>query len=192
MSKITDKTQKKQTIICKTPKRYIKEAAICSLLAALMCVSGMISIPLFIPATLQTLVLFFGLFYIGGRLTSLSVLLYILIGVIGVPVFSGFSGGASRLFDQTGGFIFGLLLSSLLYWLLEYILPRLPSAKLISGIVSHILLYLVGALWFALGYLGGSEHIPFALLTSVLPFLIPDAIKFAAAYIIAKRIPKLT
>ncbi len=192
MSNALEKTKKKEMIVYKTRDKHIREAALCALLCALMCVSAMISIPLPIPATLQTLVLFFGLFFVGGRLTAIATLLYILLGALGVPVFSGFSGGASRLFDATGGFIFGLLAAALLYWLLEFILPSGKPFKLIGAVLSQLTIYIFGMLWYWLVYLGGGgSGLLWAFVTSVVPFILPDAIKLLAAYIISKRISRL-
>ena len=192
MSQIEEKTPKMQRNIYKKHKNPIKDMAAAALLCALFCACAMINIPIVIPITLQTLALSFGFFYLGGRITFVASLLYVAIGAVGVPVFAGFSGGVARLLDATGGFIFGIAISSLLYWLLEIIFKNKGAKRLLFAVIAHLALYLSGALWFALVYLGGGiEAFISAIVTAVLPFIIPDGVKLVIAYIIAKRLPKL-
>lgn len=163
-----------------------------SLMAALMCVSAMIYIPTAVPITLQSLVLYFSLFFLGGARTSAVVTLYVLIGAIGLPVFSGFSGGVGRLFDASGGFIFGMLAAALIWWLLERVLPSAIKARqVILCSASLAVLYICGTLWYAFVYLGGSGGLIPALTICVLPFIVPDTVKIALAYFINKKISKI-
>ena len=114
-----------------------------------------------------------------------------MLGAIGLPVFSGFSGGIFRLFDATGGYIFGLFAAALLWWLLEKILPEMRAKKAILSSASLITIYTLGTLWFAFVYAGGASSLGAVLATCVLPFIIPDVIKICLAYYISKKIPKL-
>ena len=192
MSQIEEKTPKMQRIVCKKRRNPIKDMAATALLAALMCVCSMIYIPLAVPITLQTFALSFGLFFLGGRLTTIACAIYVSIGALGVPVFAGFSGGLSRLLDASGGFIFGIVISALIYWVLEIIFKTAEFKKILFAIAAHLVLYLSGVLWYALIYLGGeSGALISAFVTAVLPFIIPDGIKLVISYIIAKRLPKL-
>ena len=165
---------------------------ISAIFAALISVSSMIYIPAAVPITMQTLVIFAGFFIVGGKLTSTSVLIYIMIGALGVPVFSGFGGGISRLFDATGGYIFGMLIGALVYWLLESILPKSDIFRVTCAAVSLLVIYTVGTAWYAFVYANGVSGVGAVLLTTVVPFIIPDIIKLAVAFLIAKRIPRLT
>ena len=173
----------------KENREKIRSLTRTSLLCALMCVSAFITIPLPVPITLQTLVLFFSLFAVGGRATTAVTLLYTAIGALGLPVFSGFSGGVARLFDATGGFIFGMIFASLVFWLAESILPNLAEKKLLLSAVSLAVIYLVGALWYFGAYLGGEDFFA-SLAVTVLPFILPDAVKISLAYLIAKKLKK--
>ena len=176
----------------KKPRFAIKSTVVCALACAFICVCAMISIPFAVPVTMQSFALFFCLFYLGGKRTSVSVLLYILIGALGVPVFSGFSGGFSRLLDASGGFIFGLFISALVYLALTLLFPKGDAFKVLCSVVAHLVLYLCGTLWYSLVYLGGVQgSFAAAILACVVPFLIPDAAKLFLAYILAKRLPRL-
>ena len=163
-----------------------------SLFSALICVCSFVSIPLVIPITLQLFGVYLALFTLGGRRGLFCVLLYIFIGAIGLPVFSGFSGGISRLFDATGGYIFGFVILSLVYIALSKLLPRRRMFTALSSVLSLVSLYLTGSMWYAFVYLDGCESLTHVLLVSVLPFIIPDVTKIFMAYIISKRISVMT
>lgn len=172
-------------------KKLTRELTVCALLSALMCVGALLYIPLVVPISLQTLVLFSALFVFGGRLTSISVGVYILLGAIGLPVFSGLSGGIARLFDASGGYIFGMLFASLLWWLLSVVLPQKPTYKILASAVVLLTIYVFGTLWFTFIYANGEKTLGAVLLACVVPFIIPDLIKIYIAYYISKKIPKV-
>lgn len=77
--------------------------------AALIAICSWISIPTTVPFTLQTMGVFTAVGLLGGKRGSLAVLVYILLGLVGLPVFAGFSGGVGVLFGTTGGYIIGFL-----------------------------------------------------------------------------------
>ncbi len=154
-----------------------------SLMTALMAAASMVSVPLTVPVTLQTLAFYLSLLLVGGRLTAVSTLVYLALGAVGVPVFSGFGAGVGRLFDSTGGFLFGLLIAALLFWALER-----PAGKWISLGVSVCAIYLCGTLWYALVYLDGLGSLGAAAAVCVLPFLLPEALKLAAAIAVSRRL----
>ena len=170
-------------------KAFARELTEIALFAALLCVSSFVYIPLPVPITMQTLVMFSALFILGGRGGSIAVFVYILLGALGLPVFSGFSGGISRLFDATGGYILGMLLASLLWWLLDTLLPKKELFKIINSGAALLAIYTFGTLWFTFVYADGEKTLGAVLLSSVAPFIIPDAIKLYLAYYISKKIP---
>ncbi len=164
--------------------KQIRDLTEIAIISALLCVSAFIYIPFAVPITLQTLVLFLSLFTVGGKKTTISTSVYIMLGAVGLPVFSGFSGGIGRLFDATGGYIFGMLAGAVVYWLME----KLPDTKIFTAVkIASVILtvYLVGTIWYAILYIGSFGYI---LTVCVLPFVIPDAIKIYLAYLISKRI----
>ena len=100
--------------------KIVRDMTLISLFSALIAITSFIAIPIgTLPVTLQTFGVFATLILLGGRRGSISVAVYIALGAVGLPVFSGFSGGLGRLFDATGGFIFGFLAAALVYWLLS-------------------------------------------------------------------------
>lgn len=170
----------------------IRELVYTALASALIAVSAFIIIPLPSPVaiTLQSFGVYFAIFFLGGRLGTLAVALYIAIGAVGLPVFSGFTGGIGRLLDAGGGFIFGFLLAALAYWLMTVLLGE--RLRFLFAALSHLILYTVGALWYSLVYLGAGEaELSAVLLTCVFPFVIPDAIKLFLAAFVAKRLERI-
>ena len=155
---------------------------LCSLFAALMAVCAWISIPVFdIAFTLQTFGIFLALGLLGGKWGSAAILIYLLLGAAGMPVFTGFQGGIGALAGVTGGYLWGFLLSGLVYWALERF-GKLPA--MIAGL---IVCYICGSAWFYL-YAGGGL-LPI-LLRCVVPYLIPDAAKLALAYTLTRRLAR--
>ena len=132
--------------------------------------------------TLQTFAVLLTLGILGGRWGTVSIGLYLLLGIIGLPVFSGFQSGAAALPGPTGGFLWGFLAGGLVYWGLEK-LGRLPAM-----IAAQIMAYLCGCRWFLL--YTGISGIGAAVLACVVPYLIPDALKLALAYSLSGRISK--
>ena len=89
------------------------------LFAALIAVCSQIQIPGPVPFTLQTFAVFLAAGLLGGKRGSIAVLIYILLGAIGLPVFAGFKGGIGALLGTTGGYILGFILSMLVFILFE-------------------------------------------------------------------------
>ncbi len=151
-----------------------------SLFAALIAICGWISIPVPpVAFTMQTFGIFLSLGILGGKWGSLSILLYLLLGIVGMPVFSGFQSGVSALAGPTGGFLWGFLVSGLVYWIVE------RMGKLSAMVAAQIIAYLCGSWWF--GIYSGSGMIP-GLAACVLPFLLPDGVKLALACSLSERI----
>lgn len=101
-----------------------KTMAYIALMTVILVVSAWITVPMGIPLTLQTYGVFSALLILGGKYGTVSIFLYILIGVIGVPVFSGFSGGVGVIMGPTGGYILGFLLMGIVYWLITVPVER--------------------------------------------------------------------
>lgn len=170
--------------------KLVRDATLIALFAAVISVTSFISIPTpGVPITLQTFGVFCALYLLGGRRGTVAVAVYIALGAVGLPIFSGFTGGVGRLLDSTGGFIIGFLALALVYWLLRHIMGTSLAATVISSLLAHIALYAVGAVWFYLGYADGEGFLSVLTLT-VLPFLLPDALKLSLAIFVCEKIKK--
>lgn len=163
-----------------------------ALFAVLIAVCSWISIPAAVPFTLQTLGVFLAVSVLGGKRGTLSVLVYVLLGAVGIPVFSGFRGGIGVLFGNTGGYIIGFLLSALVMWGIETWFGRGKLVRLISMLAGLAICYVFGTIWFMVLY--ARENGPVALTVvlgwCVIPFIIPDLIKIAIVYLIGPKIRK--
>ena len=103
------------------------DMAYIALFAVLMAVCSWISIPSVVPFTLQTFGVFVAVSVLGGKRGTLAVVLYLLMGIVGLPVFAGFSGGLGILLGSTGGYIVGFVFTALTMWLMERLLGRKPG-----------------------------------------------------------------
>ena len=162
-----------------------------ALFAVIICVCSMLSIPAAIPFTLQTFAVFLALFVLGGKYGTLSITVYILLGITGLPVFHNFTGGIGILMNSTGGYIFGFLLSGIIYLSMTKIIKQKPILKLIAAFIGLIVCYAVGTLWFIKTASQGAG-ISTVLFTCVVPFIIPDTVKILLAYFISQRLVKIT
>ena len=161
--------------------------------AVLITVCTYISIPLAIPFTMQTFAVFFVLEFLGGRRGTISILVYILLGAVGVPVFTGFMGGIGKLLGMTGGYIIGFLFTGIVYWAAEHFFGKKLPVQILSLLVGLLLCYAFGTAWFMLTYMRESGLIGLgsALSMCVVPFILPDLAKMALAVFFSNRLKKL-
>lgn len=164
-----------------------------ALFAVFMAICSWIVIPMTVPFTLQTFGVFLAVLVLGGKRGSLAILLYILMGMIGIPVFSGFTGGIGVLLGYTGGYIIGFLLIALLMWLFETCFGKKTLIYWISMILGLLLCYVFGTCWYLALYAEnvGKIGIWAVLSYCVFPFVIPDVVKMALALSLRKRLLKV-
>ena len=160
--------------------------------AALMAVCAWISIPTTVPFTLQTFGVFLAVGLLGGKRGSIAVLIYILLGAVGLPVFAGFSGGVGILLGTTGGYIIGFLGSALLYWAITARLGTKPVVMAVAMVLGLIVCYAFGTAWFMVVYAknAGAVGLMTALGWCVFPFIIPDLCKIALAMGLSSRMAR--
>ena len=163
-----------------------------ALFSAVIAVCALISIPSPVPFTLQTFGVFLAVLMLGGRDGSLAVLLYILLGAVGLPVFSGFTGGMGALFGTGGGYILGFLAAACVLWLGEALLGKGAVARILASVSALLLLYTVGTLWFVAVYTKTHtvNGLLSVLLLCVIPYVIPDALKITLAFLVTKRLTR--
>lgn len=161
-----------------------------AIFAALIAICAWISIPMTVPFTMQTFGVFVTVGILGGRRGSISVLVYLLLGAVGLPVFAGFKGGLGILLGNTGGYIVGFLCSALLMWGMERIFGRSRWVLLASMVLGLLACYAVGTVWYLFVYARTTGPVGLATVLGwcVIPFLIPDAVKIALAMLISGRV----
>ena len=171
-------------------KLSVRVMAYIAVFAVVMAVCSWISVPYVVPFTLQTFAVFLAVGVLGGKRGTLAVLIYILLGCVGLPVFAGFSGGIGVVLGSTGGYIVGFLVQALVMWAME----RIPGNKTVVTIVSMVLgllaCYAFGTVWFVVVYAQKTGPVGFwtALGWCVFPYIIPDLVKMALALVLRKRL----
>ena len=179
-----------QSVSAEKPAKKLfttKELVLTALMSVLIAVGSWISIPTEIPFTLQTFAIFSALSLLGGKNGFFAILVYIMLGAVGLPVFQGFSSGIGTLFGMTGGFFAGFLAQGTIYWLAELIPLKNKTAVLVRNIaamiVGLVVCYALGTAWFMHVYAQQVESISLAdsIKVCVTPFVIVDLIKLAAA-----------
>ena len=138
--------------------------------------------PLGVPITPQTAVIAVTAFLLGAEYGTAAVVCYVLLGAAGLPVFSGFTGGAGVLLGPTGGFIFAFPLFALVLSLVLYV--NKAAAKILLCLAALILLYGAGATQFTIV----TGNAPAVALSAFIPYFIKDAVMVAAAYFLCVRI----
>ena len=175
-----------------TRKSIARECAYIALAVALVTVSAWISVPVgAVPVTLQTFaVCFIGALF-GWKRGIFAILVYVFMGLLGIPVFAGFKAGAAALFGPTGGYIFGFFFAALMPALAKLIPVKRKAARCALFYAANILglavCYLFGTVWFVLMY---QCTVGYALALCVLPFLLPDAVKLLVAALLAVRLER--
>ena len=164
------------------------------LFAVIMAVCSQIYVPFVVSFTMQTFAVFLALNFLGGRRGVVAILLYLSIGAVGVPVFSGFTAGVGVLLGQNGGYMIGWLIAGLTAWLFDLLPIKKTVSRLISSIIGLVICYAVGTVWFTAVYARTSGEIGFlaVLSTCVFPFILPDVIKLALAYWLSIRLRKIS
>ena len=169
-----------------------KEMVLTAMLTAVMAVCSWISVPAEIPFTLQTFAVFCAIGLLGGRNGLFSILVYILLGAIGIPVFAGPSGGIGIILGNTGGFIVGFVFIALICWLTEKLFGNGLIVRIISMLVGLAVLYAFGTAWFMFLYTKNTGDVSLIQVMKwcVTPFVIPDLLKLALAIVLTDRIKK--
>ena len=169
----------------------IKEITLIAQFAALTAVCSWLQVPTApIPFTMQTFAVFLSVYVLGVGKGFLSVLVFLLLGISGLPVFANFQGGIGVIAGVTGGYLIGFLPAVLVTGLLLRICPEKPVMSFLSMASGLLICYVFGTIWFIIMSNNGGNGItvPSALKTAILPFIIPDIVKIIIAILIGRRI----
>lgn len=169
-----------------SPDSNVKKLVFASLFAALTCVAAWVAIPLlYVPITLQTLFVILAGAVLGPYFGTLSMIVYVLLGLIGLPVFSQGQSGLGVLFGPTGGYLVGFILCA-------FVVGLIVSVKKKPGFWWYCLAMAVGTLVIyacGIAQLSVVAHMPLdrALIFGALPFVPGDIIKIIVASLVASR-----
>ena len=165
-----------------------------ALYAVLMTVCSYISIPMTIPFTMQTFAVYFALNFLGPKNGTLSICVYLLLGILGIPVFSNGTAGIGVVMGVTGGYMIGWLFSGLSMCITEKILGIKLWAQAASMLIGLLVCYIAGTAWFMVVYArtSGAVGLWTALTWCVFPFIMPDIAKLGLALWLSRRLKKVT
>ncbi len=157
----------------------LKMGIVAALFAAIIAIFAQIIIPLpLIPITGQTFAIGLAITVLGLHYGTISVLLYILLGAVGLPVFSGMTGGMGIIFGPTGGYIVGFLAQAILMGIYFQLFGTTKTHSIINNLLGMIVTLLFGMIW--LKYWG---HLTWtaAFTGGVVPFLFVGVLKAVLA-----------
>lgn len=168
-----------------------RNMAKCALFAALLTVCGWIALPFGdVAFTLQTFGVFLSLGLLGGKWGTAAISVYLVMGAVGLPVFSGFRGGAGILLGATGGYLSGFLACGFVYGLVTVWLKG-KWAQPLAMVLGLLICYGFGTAWFYFGYAGGGGiGLGAVILKCVVPYILPDCAKIALAHILSRRLKR--
>lgn len=173
-----------------------KEIALIGLMTAVLCIAGPLSLQLPfspVPISLTNLVIYFSVYILGMRLGTISYCIYLLLGCVGLPVFSSFTGGLMKFVGPTGGYLIGFIFMALIC---GYCTDKWKGQIVISFIgmvVGTIVMYAFGTAWLAFWMCKSSEQtfasaLPVALATGVLPFIAADLAKMIFSLLVGSQV----
>lgn len=163
------------------------------LFSLLIAVCAWITVPAPVPFTMQTFSLFLCLYATGGKKTCAAIGIYIMLGLMGLPVFSGGGAGVGVVLGPTGGYMIGWIAAALIMWAGDRSTPRKTWVSIVLMLAGLACIYAVGTLWHAGVYAPRTDGVGVAstLALCVIPFVIPDLVKLALAILVGGRLRKV-
>jgi biotin transport system substrate-specific component len=160
-----------------------------SLMASLIAVGAYLTVPVGpVPVVLQNLFVLLAGLILGGRWGLASVGIYLLVGAVGLPVFAEGKGGLAHLVGPRGGYLFGFAAAAFMAGMLSERGRARVSVDVLAVVLGTLMIYACGVPWLKLQSGMAWQK---ALTVGMLPFLIPDALKAAAAVLLAKALRPL-
>ena len=157
-----------------------------ALMTAALCVLGPMSLPIGpVPITLTNLTIYFFLYILGTKQSAAAYLVYLLVGMAGLPVFSGYSGGLQKLAGPTGGYLIGFIPMILMA---GPVVERMWQNRVVCIAAMELsvwVAYLFGTAWLAVSL---QRTFGEALAMGVIPFLLVDFLKIAAAAVVGPEL----
>lgn len=159
-----------------------------ALMAAVICILGPLSVPVGpVPISLSNFAVILSVYLLGLKRGTISCIVYILLGLFGLPIFSGFQGGIGKLFGVTGGYIFGYIFLAVFTGIFVEKYSSNYLFQFLGMVIGNILCYVFGTVWFVfLTKMNLAE----AVAICVVPFILGDVIKMLVALFAGNKIRK--
>ena len=169
-------------------KLSVPQLTVIGVMAAVICILAPFSIPIgVVPISFTNLAVYIAIYVLGSRKGTISYLIYLLIGLVGVPVFSGFTSGPGKLFGPTGGYLIGFAFMALISGIFIDRFSNKMYLCFVGMVLGTAVCYLLGTIWLA--YQAGLSF-QSALAAGVVPFIPGDLIKIVIATIIGPQMRK--
>ena len=165
-----------------TGKLSISQIAVIGVMAAVICILAPFSIPIgVVPISFTNLAVYIALYALGMKKGTISYLIYLLIGLVGVPVFSGFTSGPQKLFGPTGGYLIGFIGMALISGIFIDKFANKWYLCFLGMVLGTTVCYVLGTVWLA--FQAGLSF-QAALAAGVLPFIPGDLVKIIVAMLL--------
>ena len=186
-----------QTVAASKPGISTLDIAQCGVIIALIAVAAQVTVVIGpVPFTLQLLVVVLASLIFTPRQAFIALAGYILLGLVGLPVFSGAAGGFAKLCGVTGGYLYGFVVSAFLGALLRRLVlvdpasagkPRRIASDVVACVATVVVCYAIGTAHFIVvsALAGTSVELGYVLGVCVVPFILPDVLKCVAAVLVA-------
>ncbi|MPQ30148.1 biotin transporter BioY [Clostridium estertheticum] len=169
-------------------KINIHHLTLIGVMAAVICILGPLSLPIgIVPISLTNLAIYFSVYVLGQKRGTLSYIVYLFIGLVGLPVFSGFSGGFTKLFGPTGGYLIGFIFMAFISGIFIGKFSNKIYMCFLGMILGTIVTYIFGTAWLAYQL---NMTFNASLAVGVLPFIPGDIVKMVIASLIGPQIKK--
>jgi biotin transport system substrate-specific component len=171
-----------------TQKISTRQLTLIAVMTAVTCILGPLSLPIgIVPISLTNLAIYFAIYALGGKRGTLSYIVYLFIGLVGLPVFSGFSGGFAKLIGPTGGYLIGFAFMAFISGIFIDKFSSKIYMCFLGMVLGTIVTYILGTAWLAY-----ETKMTFnaALYAGVIPFIPGDLAKMVIASLIGPQIRK--
>lgn len=168
----------------------VKQLSLAGLMTAIICILAPFALPIPVSPvqiSLGTLAIYFVLTVLGLKLGTISVVVYILLGLAGLPVFAGFTGGAGKLLGPSGGFILGYIFMALICGFFIDKWGNNIFFSFLGFLLGTAVLYLFGSLWLIYQT---SVTLSQAILAYAVPYIPADLIKLILAMSLGRQVRK--
>ena len=172
----------------KDKKLTTYQMAVTAVMAAVLCVLGPLTVPIgAVPISLANFVICLSAWLLGPKFGTLSVAIYLVLGLVGIPVFSGYGAGLAKVAGPTGGYLVGYLLLAFIGGLFIEKSKGQPVISAVGLILGDAACYVLGTAWFVFQMKCELGH---ALAVCVYPFLLLDLAKIVVSCVVGALLRK--
>lgn len=166
----------------------IKKLTSIALMTAVICILAPLSIPIgAVPISFTNLAVYFAVYLLGTKYATYSYLIYYLIGLVGLPVFSGFTGGIGKAVGPTGGCLIGFFFMAIISGIFIEKFKDSRIMQLLGMVLGTVVVYILGTLWFSFVM---DKTLAQSFMICVAPFIIGDLVKMIIAMYAGTEIRK--